>query len=288
MFNIDEKKLLLDLFHLYAPSKGEEPVLNFIKNFSEENNIPYKQDEKGNIYCLNYKNEPLLSAHTDCVGTAESGAYVKLIDIYPYGDEEILKGIGNIGGDDKCGVYLILLYFLTKKPINAIFTVEEEVGGLNGITTLLGEIKNDEVFKTIPYCLVLDRKNPGDIICKLNNYGSAKFDSKLEKIGKEFGYTSVKGGVSDTDKIKEYMNSCNLSTAYYNPHSATEFVSLNELYNTWLYIQKLIEKMPRDLPLEKVQPIKSYYSNNNFYSNWNNSYDNKWSSSFYNDYWDDL
>lgn len=277
MFNLNEKQMLLDLFHTYGPSHNEGEVLGYILSVLDAHQIPYKQDKNGNIYCLNHKNEPLLSAHTDCVGTAESGAYVKLIDIYPYGDEEILKGIGNIGGDDKCGVFLILLYLLSGKPINAFFSVEEEVGGFNGITTLLKEINEDEVFKTIPYCLVLDRKNPGDIICKQNSYGSAKFDAALEEVGKDFGYTSVKGGSSDTDKIKEYMNACNLSVAYFNPHSTTEFVSLNDLYNTWQYVQAIIEKLPRDIPLEKPKYNNNYYNggyyNGNYYgNNYNNNY----------------
>lgn len=254
-FSTNEKKLLLDLFHTYGPSGKETPVLEVIMSVLDKYKIPYKQDDNGNIYCLNYKNEPLLSSHTDCVGTEEAGYYVNLINIYPYGDDEILKGIGNIGGDDKCGVFLTLLYLISGKPINAFFSVCEEIGGFNGITYLLNEIKDDEIFKSIPYCIVLDRKNPGDIICYQNNYGSKRFEDALAKIGKEFGYAPVLGGSSDMNKIKEYMNGCNLSVGYHNPHSNTEFVSLNELYNTWNYLNKLIKEMPRDLPLEVSKPI---------------------------------
>lgn len=251
-FTNEEKNLLLDLFHIYAPSKGEKELLDFIVSILSKNNIPYQQDDNGNIYCLNHMNEPLLSAHTDCVGTAESGAYVNLIDLYPYENDEILKGIGNIGGDDKCGVFLILLYLLSGKPINAVFSVEEEIGGFNGITHLLNVIKDNEVFKSIPYCLVLDRKNPGDIICNKNSYGSKDFEAALYKIGKDYGYEPVLGGSSDANKIKDYMNCCNLSVSYYNPHSSTEFVSMNDLYNTWLYVQDIIKNLPRDIPLEKT------------------------------------
>jgi len=251
MFNENEKKLLLDLFHLYAPSNKETPVLEFIKSILSSNNIPFKQDDKGNIYCLNFKGEPLLSAHTDCVGTEESGAYVKLVDIYQYGDEEIMKGIGNIGGDDKCGVFLILLYLLSKRPINAVFSICEEIGGFDGISHLLTIIKDNEIFKSCPYCIVLDRKHSGDIICSKNSYGSKDFENHLSEIGKRFGYSPVVGGCSDMNKIKAYMNGCNLSVGYHNPHSTTEFVSLNEMYNTYEYLQALIKEMPRDLPLEE-------------------------------------
>ena len=259
-FNDIELDLLLKLFRLYAPSNKEEPVLNFITDTLTNAGIPFQQDDNGNIYCLNYKNVPLLSAHTDCVGTAESGEYVRFIDIYPYGDDEIMKGIGNIGGDDKCGVFLILLYLLSKKPINAVFSICEEIGGFNGIKHLLEKIKNDEVFKSIPYCIVLDRKNPGDIICQKNDYGSKRFEDALSKIGAKYGYAPILGGCSDMNTIKDYMNGCNLSVGYYNPHSTTEFVSLKDLHNSWMYLQDLIINMPRDIPLEKK--VNTYYNYN--------------------------
>ena len=273
-------EMLLGLFRIYGPSHGETPVLEFIKNILTKNNIPFKQDKNGNIYCLNHKGQPLLSAHTDCVGTEESGYYVRFIDIYPYqkSNELIMKGIGNIGGDDKCGVFLILEYLLSGKPINAVFSICEEIGGADGIKTLINEIKDDEIFKSCPYALVLDRRNWGDIICHINEYGSKKFEDALTEIGKDFNYSPVKGGSSDANTLKDYMNCCNLSTAYYNPHSTREYVSINELWNTWNYINALIEKMPRDIPLEKKEPVvwsgpvwdgtKSNSWNN---SSWNNS-----------------
>lgn len=271
-FSLEEKKMLLDLFHLYAPSNGEKPVLDFIKSVLDDNGINYKEDSNGNIYCFNHMNQPMLSAHTDCVGTAESGAYVKLIDIYPYGNDEIMKGIGNIGGDDKCGVFLILLYLISGRPINAVFSICEEIGGLDGISNLLKEVKDNKIFQSIPYCLVLDRRSNGDIICKNNNYGSKDFEDALTKIGKDFGYKPATGSISDMNKIKDYMNGCNLSVAYYNPHSTTEYVSLNDLHNTWMYVNALIEKMPRDLPLEK-QTVRQYPYHTYPY---NRNYDYEW------------
>lgn len=263
-FTKDEQKMLLDLFHVYGPSHGEEPVLNFIKDVLTQHNIPFKQDDNGNIYCLNHKNQPLLSAHTDCVGKAEAGHYVHMIDLYPYGDDLILKGVGNIGGDDKCGVFLILLYLISDRPINAVFSICEEIGGADGIQTWVQEVKDDKIFKSCPYTLVLDRRSKGDIICFNNQYGSKRFEEELTKIGENFGYTPATGSCSDANTLRNYMNSCNLSVAYYNAHSNTEFVSLNELYNTWEYIQELIDRMPRDIPLERPQPVvwNSNYNSN--------------------------
>lgn len=270
MFNIEEKRLLLDLFHLYAPSGHEEPVLNFIKDFLNKHNINFEQDDFGNIYCLNYQNQPLLSAHTDCVGTEEAGYYVNFIDLYPYGDDEILKGIGNIGADDKCGVFLILLYLAAKKPINAVFSICEEIGGSDGIKHLMTKINNNEIFKTIPYCLVLDRKNGCDIICSENDYGSDEFEKELSNIGADYGYRPIKGGVSDMNTIKEYMNGCNLSVGYYNPHSNTEFVSMNELYNIWEYLNDIIDNLPRDIKMkERIPESPTTYPKCVNYDSWN-------------------
>ena len=267
-FNDEEKAMLLSLFRLYGPSNGEKPILDFIVNILQANNIPFAQDDKGNIVCLSYPNTPMLSAHTDCVGTAESGHYVRFVDIYPYGDDEIMKGLGNIGGDDKCGVFLILLYLLSGKPINAIFSITEEIGGLDGIKHILPLIKDNEIFKSIPYCIVLDRKHCGDIICNKNSYGTKEFEDALAEIGKKYGYSPVLGGCSDMNTIKEYMNGCNLSVGYHNPHSTTEFVSIGDLYNTWMYLQDLIDNMPRNLPIATPK------TNSNNYPVWDGTYKN--------------
>lgn len=264
MFSDKEKKMLLDLFHIYGPSRKEKPVLDFIKSYLEKNGIDYKQDDNGNIYCLNYPNEPLLSAHTDCVGTEEAGHYVNFIDLYPYGKDEILKGIGNIGADDKCGVFLILL-MLKKRHINAVFSICEEIGGIEGIKSLISQIKTNDVFKSIPYCIVLDRKNKGDIICSENNYGTKNFENELAKIGEKFGYKPTRGSISDMNTIKDYMNGCNLSVGYYNPHSNTEFVSINELYNCWEYINKIVEELPRDIEMSDIDNYSETQITKNYY-----------------------
>ena len=280
-FKPNEKKMLLDLFRLYGPSRGEKPILDFIAGVLTENSIPFMQDENGNIYCMNHMNAPMLSAHTDCVGTTESGHYVRFVDIYPYRDgDEIMKGIGNIGGDDKCGVFLILMYLLTGRPVNAIFSTQEEISGRDGIGYMMEKIRGNEVFGSIPYCLVLDRKNSGDIICQRHGYGSKRFEDELEKIGEKYGYKAVLGGVSDMNTIKKYMNGCNLSVGYHNPHSTNEFVSIADLFNTWKYIQDLIENLPRDIPFEPesekppVQPqyYGGYPAN---YKTWDGTYRDK-------------
>ena len=251
MFNKTEKELLLKLFRVYAPSQKEDSVLSIIKEVLTAIGVKFQTNKFGNIYCLNHKNAPLLSAHTDCVGTPEAGHYVRFINFYKYGSDEILKGIGNIGGDDKCGVFLILLALINGLKVNAFFSVCEEIGGADGIRTILEDVENDKIFKSIPYCIVIDRKGNGDIISSSNGYCSKEFENEIAKIGEKYNYKPCLGGCSDMNSIKAYMNGCNISTGYYNPHTNQEYVSMNDLFNTWNYLQDIIQNLPRNIPLKK-------------------------------------
>lgn len=248
-FKEQDLSMLLDLFHVYSPTDGEDSLEELIKKILTSNKIEFTQDDQGNIFNINSKGDPLLSAHMDCVGDKECGWYVKFIDIYDYGKDKILKGFGNIGADDKCGVFLILMRLLNGGKVNFVFSIGEERTNPNGINHAIESMKNsnEENWSSIPYAIVLDRKNFGDIICFENSYGTKEFDEALETIGKNYHYNSVKGGFSDTAALSKYMNAANLSTAYFNPHQKTEFVSLNGLFNTWKYLNDIIENLPRNI-----------------------------------------
>src|SRR5574344_536709 len=248
-FKEQDLSMLLDLFHVYSPTDGEDSLEELIKKILTSDKIEFTQDDQGHIFNINSKGDPLLSAHMDCVGDKECGWYVKFIDIYDYGKDKILKGFGNIGADDKCGVFLILMRLLNGEKINFVFSIGEERSNPNGINHAIESMKNsnEENWSSIPYAIVLDRKNFGDIICFENSYGTKEFDEALESIGKKYHYESVKGGFSDTAALSKHMNAANLSTAYFNPHQKTEFVSLNGLFNTWNYLNDIIENLPHNI-----------------------------------------
>src|SRR5574344_2608418 len=132
-FKEQDLSMLLDLFHVYSPTDGEEPLEELIKKILTDNKIKFTQDDKGNIFNIDNKGLPLLSAHMDCVGDKECGSYVRFIDLYNYKNDIILKGFGNIGGDDKCGIFLIMKYILSGKKINFIFSTGEEISSPDGI-----------------------------------------------------------------------------------------------------------------------------------------------------------
>lgn len=273
-FSKKEKELMLKLFRVYAPSRKEKPVRELVKSFLEENHISYIEDSLGNVYSFKNKGKPLLSAHMDCVGGAESGFYVKFVDFYNYKDDIIMKGIGNIGGDDKCGVFMILISLLRDNKLNFIFSIEEEIQSANGIRNVMSDAIKDEVMneviESIPFSIVLDRRSYGDIICLKNKYGTENYDKELSEIGKKYGFESVVGGLSDANEISKHINCCNLSSGYFNPHQNTEFVSLNCMYNTFSFVQDMLTKSEFKVEKIKTQPLG--VDDNTAVRNWRSYY----------------
>jgi hypothetical protein len=271
-FTKEEKEMLLELFRMYAPSGQEECVANYVSLQLTNLGIKFTRDKNNNIYNFDNIGKPLLSAHMDCVGKEECGWYINFVNIFPYGKDEIMKGMGNIGGDDKCGVFLILLILRNHPDFNFCFSVGEEVGGVEGIKSIdFKKMKEDGITDNIPYALILDRRNMGDIICVQNSYGSKEFDEALSLVGKEFGYKSERGSVSDANTISEYINCANLSVAYHNAHTKTEFVSLMGMKNTLNYIEACFEfldgkefKLETKVPIVPVTPPATYYGNNGY------------------------
>lgn len=252
------KKLLFDLFSLYGYTDKEDDVIYFVKNYLDKIGVNYSLDRYGNIYGMNYPNKPILSAHMDAVGNDIDRNLAKFVEIVNTKDGEHLIGRGNIGGDDKCGIYIILEYLTNiSKEINFIFSVGEEFSRECGIPYVISTIKDNEIFKSAPYCLVLDRKGANDILCSLNKYGSVYFENQLLEIGKNYGYNINKGTYSDANILRYFMNCANLSVGYYNAHSRYEYVSLDNLQNAFNYVCDIVSNITK--PVEKIEWKKNAF-----------------------------
>ena len=245
-----DEKLLLDIFEIYNPSMMEDLMIKFIEKYLIENDIPYEKDGMGNVFNLDDSQEPILSAHMDSVLSMEDEFLLPNIDIW---DGE-LRGFGAIGGDDKCGIYIILK-LLKEKTFNFLFTVQEEIGA-KGIQYFFNE--ND--ISHIPYGVVLDRNGSGDILCVNNNYGVASFEKMLLNIGRRYGYSVATGIFSDADYLSEHIFCCNLSVGYYSPHTDQDWVYLADLDNAVDYVKAITEqiKIKFQKPIKKVVEIETY------------------------------
>jgi hypothetical protein len=226
-------KLLEKIFQIPSQSKKEKHLADFIKSQLDIYEIKYYEDKLGNIFNLDKKGVPLLSAHMDTVQDEKDSILSKYIRVR----ENILSGYGVIGGDDKCGVFMVL-EFACMKLCNFIFSVQEENGG-GGIRFLMSYAD----LHHIPYGIVLDRRGYQDIVCTKNNYGTQEFENIIYEIGKLWGYAPAQGLWSDANLISEQISCANLSVGYFNPHSKQEFVNLINLKNAMEFTNGIIKNV---------------------------------------------
>lgn len=135
-----------------------------------------------------------------------------------------------IGGDDRCGVYIILT-LLAKLPFKpyVLFTMDEEVGGL-GAKAFIDYMMSHEI-PDLKYIVEYDRK--GDDDCVFYGCGNRDFVDFVEG----FGFKEAYGTFSDISIIAPEFSvaAVNLSSGYYNPHTEHEYVSFNDM-------QRVIER----------------------------------------------
>lgn len=228
--NID---LLRRLYKIFSPSKHEERMSLFVQSQLVKIGInDFGVDNLHQIYRLK-PNTRLLCAHMDQVSRKP------ISKVYTIGN--FMFGDGNLGADDKNGIYIVLDLLERFRNESFIFSTGEEVGC--NIDQLLEKYKN--ILKEIKYGIVFDRRNGSDIIGRHNDYCVKEFDEDLEEIGEEFNFKSGRGIFSDCDKIRDYISCANMSCGYYNPHSATEYTKIDELINARDFGVRILEKIDK-------------------------------------------
>jgi tripeptide aminopeptidase len=247
-----DTRLLSSLFNIPSISGKEEAIIDYISSYLNNMGVSFKTDEYGNVFGINHKNAPLLSAHTDTVQKECDADLTKFIKIR--GD--ILSGYGVIGGDDKCGLYIILKLLEEGEKINFVFPSMEEVGGVGSDHFVK---KNYNLIENLPYCLVLDRRGSSDIISKKNGYCEEDFSQILNAIGKEFNYKENAGTFSDADNISDVLACANLSVGYYNPHSSYEYVNLVDLKNSMDFTHSIVKNVKEKFKTPTNKSRLSHY-----------------------------
>lgn len=155
-----------------------------------------------------------------------------------------------IGGDDRCGVYIIL-ELLTKLPFKpyVVFTMDEEIGGLGAdafIEYMCGYNAPD-----LKYIVEYDRKGNND--CVFYQCDNQPFVDFVEK----YGFKRAYGTFSDISLIAPELGvaAVNLSSGYYNPHTEHEYVSMSDMNDI---INKSLKMLCAET--EGFQYIKAQYS----------------------------
>lgn len=246
-------KLLKRLYLTHSPSHEEERLSKIVRLELKDIGITDFTLSDKRIFRIK-PDTILLCAHMDQVkGKPISKVWIEK-------DNEI-HGNGNLGADDKNGVWILLKLLKKYKNLSFIFSTREESGGY--IKDILED--NKEILKTIKYGLVFDRKNGSNLIGTKNNYCVKEFEEDLLNLIKDFGYKSEHGILSDCNALAKYISCVNLSCGYYEPHTEKEYTKINELKNALKVGDVILSKL--DKKYDKPE-LRKYYDNhiyNNYY-----------------------
>jgi len=205
--NLEPKALwnkFVDLNAVPRPSKKEERVIEFIKNFGNNLGLETFEDEIRNVIIrkpatpgMENRKAVVLQGHLDMVHQKNSDTVFDFdtqgIDMYVDGDWVRAKGT-TLGADNGLGVAMMMAVLESttmKHPaIEALFTIDEETG-MTGALNLKGGVLNGEILLNMD----TEEDDEIDIGCAggIDVTASRKYNEEVTPEG-SVGYTiTVKG-----------------------------------------------------------------------------------------------
>lgn len=204
----------------------------------------------------------LLVAHMDTV-------HKKLPEhiIYTEKGNKVSSPTG-IGGDDRCGIYMIL-EVIKRYNCSVLFCEDEEIGGIGADKFVSSALARGLNFN---YIIEFDRKGKNDAV--FYNCDNEDFE---EFITKDF-YKTAYGSFSDISVIAPALKcaAVNLSCGYYNAHTEKEYVLISEMRKSIDEACKILERTKESDVFEYVEKEYSYYRGGGWY---NDDYYNYYNSS---------
>ena len=166
----------------------------------------------------------LLVAHMDTV-------HEKLPDKIYYSDiDDSLSSPNGIGGDDRCGVYMILQLIRDFK-CHVLFCEDEECGGRGANKFTESKIKPD-----VNYIVEMDRRGSNDaVFYRCDNPDFTDF-----VLG--FGFSENHGTFTDISVVAPYLKTAavNISAGYFNEHRQHEYIDMLAVENNIRRIGEMI------------------------------------------------
>ena len=136
----------------------------------------------------------------------------------PGGDLRCKGGMG-IGGDDRCGVYIVM-EIIRQLNCHVLFCEDEEIGRIGA-----EKFSRSEIRPEVQFIVEFDRRGKDDAVF---------YDCKNEdfiKFVEQFGFSRAEGTFSDISTIAPELKiaAVNLSSGYYEAHIDTEYIRLDEV-----------------------------------------------------------
>lgn len=164
-----------------------------------------------------------------------------------------------IGGDDRCGVFIIMNLLKTCR-CSVLFCEDEEIGGQGARRFEKSKhIKN----LGVNYMLEFDRKGKNDAV-----FYSCDNKDFTEFICVTSGYEEAHGSFSDISIIAPTAGICavNMSSGYYHPHTLDEYVIYDEMMRTVKAAKNLIETECNDVFVYKRKEFTDFKTN--YFGKW--------------------
>ncbi len=192
----------------------------------------------------------MLVAHMDTVHKSA----VKEIYVSDNGNITSPQGIG---GDDRCGIYMITQLMQYKPYI--LFTEDEEIGGVGA--KKFAEAYEKKLIENIDvkYLIELDRKGCNDMV--FYNCDNSDFEKYIGK----FGWDSRYGTYSDICTIAPVLGvaAVNLSSGYYKAHTTDEIINIDDVMTNIKRVRKMIKNSKNeDVPTFEYQETSYNFSQN--------------------------
>lgn len=214
----------------------------------------------------------LLCAHMDTV-------HKKLPQTLVYANGTLSSTQG-IGGDDRCGIYMIFK-ILKEYNCHVVFLEDEEIGCV-GARKFAGShiCKKLKEKGDLKYIIEFDRKGSNHAVTY--DCDNKEFDAFITK---EF-FKKEHGTCSDISYIAPELGvaAVNLSCGYYKEHNIEEWVVLNEMETIIEEAKKILERTKElEEPFKYIKGVKNYGYGYGIYGY--DYYDDEYYERRYGKYW---
>jgi hypothetical protein len=194
----------------------------------------------------------LLVAHLDTVH--ENAPNPILYDV----ENDTYSSPNGIGGDDRCGVFMIL-EIMQRYNCSILFCEDEEIGGVGARKFIKSDLAKDLTFN---YIIEFDRRGYNDAV-----FYDCENDEFETFITQNF-YKTAYGSFSDISVIAPFLGcaAVNLSCGYYAAHTKEEYVVYPEMMRSIKEACGILERTTEEDVFEYVESTYSkYYKNYGYY-----------------------
>ena len=177
----------------------------------------------------------LLTAHMDTTPTV-GGMKRNPPSVIYTSPEGVVSSPQGIGGDDRCGIYIIT-EIIKETKCSVLFCEDEEIGCVG--SELFTASKYLKEIKNMRYMIEVDRRGSSDLVF----YDCDNYDFEDFLLDNLPDYKTAWGTCSDISVLmsKSGVAGVNVSSGYHNEHTLDETINLKEMEHTLTELKKLVK-----------------------------------------------